>query len=124
LGPLDKLKSATITNTEFIGLIQIEVTGERDDLKKLLVATLQRLEAVDRVVARADDSNSALERRVHTLEEERNRAVQEANSAKSRIEALKKSQRRVEWQNKVSLLLMLNLAHNSYTLIPHQRSRL
>lgn len=70
-------------------------------MKALLVATLQRLEAVDRVVARADDSNAALEQRVNMLEEERNLALQDASSAKSRVEALKKSQRRVEWQNKV-----------------------
>lgn len=70
-------------------------------MKALLVATLQRLEAVDRVVARADDSNAALERQVSQLAEERNLAVQDASSAKARVEAMKKSQRRVEWQNKV-----------------------
>ena len=70
-------------------------------MKALLVATLQRLEAVDRVVARADDSNAALERQVNLLAEERNQAVQDATSAKARVEAMKKSQRRVEWQNKV-----------------------
>jgi hypothetical protein len=70
-------------------------------VKALLVATLQRLEAVDRVIARADDSNAALERQVQILEEERNLAVQDAASAKARVETLKKSQRRVEWQNKV-----------------------
>jgi uncharacterized protein YbaP (TraB family) len=78
--------------------------GERDDLKALLVATLQRLEAVDRVVRRADESNAVMEERVSLLEEERNKAVDAATSAQARVEALLKSQRRIEWQNKVCQL--------------------
>jgi hypothetical protein len=85
----------------------LRVSGERDDLKSLLVATLQRLEAVDRVVARADDSNAAMEERISVLEEERNKALDAATSAQARVEALQKSQRRIEWQNKVHLVLLV-----------------
>lgn len=78
------------------------VAGERDDLKALLVATLQRLETVGDVVRRADMSNAVMEERVGVLEQERNAAMDTAAAAQERAEALLKSQRRIEWQNKVS----------------------
>jgi hypothetical protein len=75
--------------------------GERDDLKALLVATLQRLETVDDVVRRADMSNAMMEERVAVLEQERKAAMDAAAAAQARAETLLKSQRRIEWQNKV-----------------------
>jgi hypothetical protein len=46
---------------EKIGL----VASERDDLKGLLVATLQRLEAVETVVHRADVSSAMMQEKVN-----------------------------------------------------------
>lgn len=74
---------------------------ERDDLKALLMATLKRLEAVDRVVQRADQSNAAMEAQVASLQQERDKASEAAATAQGQVEALLKSQRRVDWQNKV-----------------------
>ena len=65
------------------------------------MASLQRLEAVDRVVQRVDQSNAAMEEQVASLENEKKKAEEAAAAAKSQVEALLKSQRRVEWQNKV-----------------------
>lgn len=78
--------------------------GERDDLKGLLVATLQRLEAVDDVVRRADMANAVMEERVGVLEQERSAALESASAAQARVDEMVKSQRRIEWQNKVPSL--------------------
>ena len=40
------------------------LASERDDLQGLLLATLSRLEAVEGVVARADESSAAMEEKV------------------------------------------------------------
>lgn len=42
------------------------LNAERDDLKALLLATLQRLEAVDEVVCRADKSSAMMEEKVRS----------------------------------------------------------
>lgn len=83
------------------GRFVVTPAGERDDFKSLLMASLQRLEAVDRVVQRVDQSNAAMEEQVASLENEKKKAEEAAAAAKSQVEALLKSQRRVEWQNKV-----------------------
>lgn len=64
------------------------------------MATMNRLEAVDRVVRRADVSQAVMEERVCTLEQERDKALDAAAAAQARVEELAKSQRRIEWQNK------------------------
>eukprot|EP00892_Ulva_mutabilis_P000640 jgi/Ulvmu1/10577/UM065_0031.1 len=98
------------------------MTRERDDLKALLMASLQRLEAVDRVVQRADQSNAAMEQQVTTLEHEKNKASEAAAAAQAQVEALVKSQRRVEWQNKMlDRISAVQLAHNrSKTAAMHE----
>lgn len=87
--------------------LMIANAGERDDLKSLLMATLKRLEAVDRVVQRADQMNVSMEAQVASLEQERNRASDAAVVAQAQVEALLKSQRRVDWQNKVYFVCSL-----------------
>ena len=79
----------------------VQPAGERDDLKALLVATLQRLESVDEVVRRADMANAVLEERVATMESERDKALAAAAAAQGRVDELLQAQRRIEWQNKV-----------------------
>ena len=87
--------------------------GERDDLKALLMATLKRLETVDRVVQRADMSNTVMEERVTALEGERDKALGAATSAQARVDTLLKSQRRVEWQNKLlDRISEVQMTHN------------
>ena len=80
--------------------------GERDDLKALLVATLKRLETVDDVVRRADMANAVAEERCGVLEGERDRARADLAAAQARVAELTKAQRRVEWQNKVCVLIV------------------
>jgi hypothetical protein len=82
--------------------IESIAAGERDDLKELLTATLQRLETVDDVVRRAGMANAALEDQVQCLRCERDNAKEAAAAARERADTLLKSQRRIEWQNKVS----------------------
>lgn len=65
------------------------------------MATLKRLEAVDRVVQRADQSNAAMEAQIASLEQEKGKASEAASVAQAQVDALLKSQRRVDWQNKV-----------------------
>jgi hypothetical protein len=49
-------------------------------------------------------ANAALEEQVQCLRCERDTAVDAAAAARERTETLLKSQRRIEWQNKVCLI--------------------
>lgn len=77
------------------------VCSERDDLKVLLIATLERLESVDHVVSRADVSSTMLEDRVRALEQERARALEAATAARNEVQGLTESRRRLQWQSKL-----------------------
>lgn len=92
--------------------------GERDDLKALLMASLQRLEAVDRVVQRVDQSNAAMEEHVSTLEHEKNKASEAAATAQAQVEALLKSQHRAQWQNKVNSTHHPCCGHDDHAVNP------
>lgn len=89
------------------------VAAERDDLKALLLATLQRLEAVEEVVHRADVSSAMMEEKVKVLEVERGRAVEAAARARAEAEELAESKKRLQWQSRLlEKMSEVQLNHN------------
>eukprot|EP00798_Chlamydomonas_sp_ICE-L_P016824 gene16824-23103_t len=91
------------------------LSTERDDLKALLIATLQRLEAVDEVVHRADMTSSIMQEKVKELEEERLRALEAAALARSEVQELTESKRKLQWQSKLlEKMSEVQLKHNKH----------
>ncbi|KAG2502070.1 hypothetical protein HYH03_000563 [Edaphochlamys debaryana] len=89
------------------------LNAERDDLKGLLVSALQRLEAVDEAVQRADISNAMLEDKMLLLEEERTRALEAAARARNEVTELAESRRKLQWQSKLlEKMSEVQLKHN------------
>mmetsp|Transcript_18736 Transcript_18736/g.34016 ORF Transcript_18736/g.34016 Transcript_18736/m.34016 type:complete len:396 (-) Transcript_18736:603-1790(-) len=89
------------------------LAAERDSLRQLLLAALQRLEAVDHVVQRADISTSLMEEKVKALETERQRALEAATRARTEVQELAESRRKLQWQSKLlEKMSEVQLKHN------------
>lgn len=89
------------------------LNAERDDLKALLLQTLQRLEAVDHVVQRADMSSAIMEEKMHALEGERIKALEAAARARTEVNELTESRRKLQWQSKLlEKMSEVQLKHN------------
>ncbi|KAF5835844.1 hypothetical protein DUNSADRAFT_6831 [Dunaliella salina] len=89
------------------------IAAERDDLRTLLVATLQRLEAVDEAVHRTDLSSAMMEEKMRALEEERLAALESAARARAEVAELTESRRKLEWQSRLlEKMSEVQLKHN------------
>lgn len=91
----------------------VSVSRERDDLQALLLATLERLEGVEAVVAAADATSAAMEDKVRVLEAERLAALQAAATARQEVAQLQEARRRLEWQSQLlDKMSKVQLQHN------------
>lgn len=74
---------------------------ERNDLKSLLLATLQRLQSLDELVARTDMSSSLMEKKVEALEQQCQQAEAAAADARAEAAQMSDSQKRLQAQAKL-----------------------
>lgn len=108
-----ELEVALARTTEETALSIAGLNAEREDLKGLLAAALQRLEAVDELVQRADISSAVMEDKMRTLEEERTRALDAAARARAEVAELADSRRKLQWQSKLlEKMSEVQLKHN------------
>eukprot|EP00877_Chromochloris_zofingiensis_P008578 jgi/Chrzof1/3974/Cz13g15180.t1 len=90
-----------------------ELAGERDDLQALLLATLDRLEAVEGVAKRADESSLLMEQKVRALEQERLSALESAAAARAEVKQLREARKRLQWQSSLlEKMAEVQLRHN------------
>ncbi|GAX84848.1 hypothetical protein CEUSTIGMA_g12269.t1 [Chlamydomonas eustigma] len=91
------------------------LTSESEDLKALLLATLQRLETVDQLVQRADASSNMMQDKMKNLEDERLRALEAAARARAEVQELSESRRKLQWQSKLlEKMSEVQLKHNKH----------
>ncbi|KAF8071001.1 sugar phosphate/phosphate translocator [Scenedesmus sp. PABB004] len=103
-------KSQDIAAEKLCGLAR-----ERDDLQGLLLATLDRLEGVEGVVAAADASSAAMEDKVRVLEGERLAALRLAADAQADATAAQEEQGRLAWQRELlDRVSEVQLRHNQH----------
>ncbi|MEW5306660.1 MAG: hypothetical protein WDW36_009111 [Sanguina aurantia] len=107
------LEDALSRTQQEASLALSSLSAERDDLKALLLAALQRLEAVDGVVQRADVSTAMMEQKVRGLEEERLQALEAAARARAEVSELTENRRKLQWQSKLlEKMSEVQLKHN------------
>ncbi|KXZ52075.1 hypothetical protein GPECTOR_10g1098 [Gonium pectorale] len=105
-----QLEAAT---QEDAALTIANLNAEREDLKGMLAAALQRLEAVDEMVQRADISSAMMEDKMRMLEEERTKALDAAARARTEVAELAESRRKLQWQSKLlEKMSEVQLKHN------------
>jgi hypothetical protein len=75
------------------------LAAERDDLQGLLLATLERLEGVETVVAAADAASADMEDRLRVAEAERAAALELAAAARADAASAREAQRRLAQQS-------------------------
>ncbi|GIL59827.1 hypothetical protein Vafri_14550 [Volvox africanus] len=98
---------------EETAVVIADLTAERDDLKGLLVAALQRLEAVNELVQRAEITSAVMEDKMRLLEEERSKALEAAARARTEVAELAESRRKLQWQSKLlEKMSEVQLKHN------------
>ncbi|GFH11173.1 uncharacterized protein HaLaN_06629 [Haematococcus lacustris] len=98
---IKELEGLLIRSQEDGAIRAATLSAERDDCKALLLATLQRLEAVDEVVHRADMSSAMMQDKMKSLEDERLRALEAAARARAEVADLTESRRKLQWQSKL-----------------------
>lgn len=109
-----KILEETLSRSQDVAAEKLgALTNERDDLKDLLMATLNRLESVDQGVARADESTALMEKKVRQMEEERIQALECAARAKAEVAELTDTRKRLQWQSKLlEKMSEVQLKHN------------
>lgn len=108
-----QLEEALAKSQEVAAEKLCSLAAERDDLQALLLATLQRLEGVEAVVAAADATSAALEEKVRVLEGERHAALELAAASKAEVVQLQEAQRRLQWQSQLlEKMSEVQLRHN------------
>ncbi|KAJ9506042.1 hypothetical protein QJQ45_016626, partial [Haematococcus lacustris] len=128
---IKELEGLLIRSQEDGAIRAATLSAERDDCKALLLATLQRLEAVDEVVHRADMSSAMMQDKasgssdapalcampelpqMKSLEDERLRALEAAARARAEVADLTESRRKLQWQSKLlEKMSEVQLKHN------------
>ncbi|EFJ53212.1 hypothetical protein VOLCADRAFT_102815 [Volvox carteri f. nagariensis] len=108
-----ELDNSLLRTQEETTLVIAELTAERDDLKGLLMAALQRLEAVNELVQRAEITSAVMEDKMRLLEEERSKALEAAARARTEVAELAESRRKLQWQSKLlEKMSEVQLKHN------------
>ncbi|GIL59828.1 hypothetical protein Vafri_14550 [Volvox africanus] len=108
-----ELDSSLQRTQEETAVVIADLTAERDDLKGLLVAALQRLEAVNELVQRAEITSAVMEDKMRLLEEERSKALEAAARARTEVAELAESRRKLQWQSKLlEKMSEVQLKHN------------
>ncbi|GIL85755.1 hypothetical protein Vretimale_13216 [Volvox reticuliferus] len=108
-----ELDSSLQRTQEETAVVIAELTAERDDLKGLLMAALQRLEAVNELVQRAEITSAVMEDKMRLLEEERSKALDAAARARTEVAELAESRRKLQWQSKLlEKMSEVQLKHN------------
>eukprot|EP00878_Enallax_costatus_P010498 GHUV01010961.1.p1 GENE.GHUV01010961.1~~GHUV01010961.1.p1 ORF type:complete len:461 (+),score=214.24 GHUV01010961.1:460-1842(+) len=108
-----QLEEALAKSNEVAAEKLCSMAAERDDLQALLLATLERLEGVEAVVAAADATSAAMEDKVRVLEGERMAALEAAAAARAEVSQLKEEQRSLHWQSQLlEKMSEVQLRHN------------
>lgn len=112
-GKVRQLEEALVRSSEVAAEKLCAIAAERDDLQALLLATLERLEGVETVVAAADATSAAMEEKVRVLEGERMAAFEAAAAARADVAQLKIEQKRLQWQRQLlEQMSEVQLRHN------------
>ncbi|KAG1663806.1 hypothetical protein FOA52_004364 [Chlamydomonas sp. UWO 241] len=91
------------------------VTMERDELKGLLMSSLQRLETANDIVKRAEAGSVTMQSRMAHLEAERLAALESAAAAVAEVKTLTEDRRKLQWQSKLlERMSEVQLKHNQH----------